>query len=65
MSFRFARPISRSSINARCKEMLLTSRFPAVPYRAAVIYFYGTRDTQGKQPKSALICSALSEVGTG
>ena len=65
MSFRFAHLTSRSSINARCKEMLLTSRFPAVPYRAAVVYFYSKRDTQGKQPKSALICSALPKVGTG
>ena len=66
MSFRFAHLTSRSCADKCSLQGDATHEpFPGSALPRSRSDSYGKRDTQGKQPKSALICSALPKVGTG
>ena len=57
--------------NMPVKSMRFIGRYRVAKYPAKIcfVFFgqsnYGKRDTQGKQPKSAIVCSALPKVGIG
>ena len=66
MSFRFAHLTSRSCAD-KCSLQgdAIFEPFPGSALPRSRSDSYGKRDTQGKQPKSALICSVLSGLVPG
>ena len=66
MSFRFAHLTSRSCAD-KCSLQgdVIFEPFPGSALLRSRSDSYGKRDTQGKQPKSALICSVLLGLAPG
>ena len=66
MSFRFAHLTSRSCADKCSLQGDATHEpFPGSGLLRSRSDSYGKRDTQGKQPKSALICSVLLRLVPG